>query len=58
MAFYKVVKIMQYEEVLIVEADSEKEACDLSGMMEGEETGDHTWYDSEVIEEVEEDHEL
>lgn len=58
MAFYKVLKIMQYEEELIVEAGSEKEACALSGMMAGEETGDHTWYDSEVVEEVGEDYEL
>tara|TARA_R100000541_G_C1897352_1_gene84042 strand:+ start:73542 stop:73724 length:183 start_codon:yes stop_codon:yes gene_type:complete len=49
MPFYKVIKTMQYEEEVSVEASSPKEAEELSGM-ECDQEFDHVWYNSEAEE--------
>lgn len=54
MPFYKVIKTMQYEEEIYVEADSKKEAEDMSGLEVGVES-DPAWYDSEATEITEEE---
>lgn len=54
---YRILKIMQYTEEVIVEAESSREAIEMSGMEEGERNYDDAWYDSEIIEIIEEDEE-
>ena len=50
MAFYKVTKTMQYTEECYIEAESESEAEQKSGEMEGERVYDDIWYDSDAYE--------
>ena len=50
MAFFKVKKTMQYTETVYVEAESEEEACAISGQVDGVVNADDSWYDSVAIE--------
>ena len=50
MAFYKVVKTMQYTEECYIEAESASEAKQMSGEMGGERVYDDSWYDSDAYE--------
>jgi hypothetical protein len=55
MPFYKVEKVMQYTETVYVEADSEREAKDAAGAVDGYHNGDDIWYDCEDAEEVDQE---
>lgn len=52
---YKVNKIYQYTETVVVEANSEREAKDAAMSVDGEHNHDDSLHDCEVIGTVEED---
>lgn len=50
MPYYKVTKTYQYTETIYVEADSKREAEEMSGSETGYQNHDDTWFDSDAVE--------